>query len=58
MEAIYLFSIWNRSVTNSSPKSKDENPVSVIDYWLKSVIVIGIAGWPKSSIGFGNRVAG
>jgi hypothetical protein len=38
--------------------SRSENSITVIDYWLKLVTVIRVAGWPKSPTCSDNRVAG
>jgi hypothetical protein len=34
--------------------SNNENLVTVIDYWLKSVTVTGVTDWPKSPTDSGN----
>lgn len=37
---------------------RGENLITVIGYRLKLITVIGVAGWPKSPTGSGNRVVG
>jgi hypothetical protein len=37
--------------------SSGKNPVTITSYWLKSVTVTGVAGWPKSPTGSNNQVA-
>jgi hypothetical protein len=44
--------------TDPKGRSKAENPIMIIGYWLKPVIITEVAGWPKSLTGSCNRVTG